>query len=224
MAKVLKLICESEFSDLEIIEEKENTHSPGILKIKGPYIVTEKRNGNGREYRKDVMEKAVNEFNKNFVMTNRAVGELNHPTTTDIDYNNACHKILKLTQEGNIWVGESQVLIGTPKGDLLAGLLNNGVQVGISTRGVGNINEDKVVDEYKLITTDIVYEPSGPGCFMEGILESKEFMINEHGDIIEVEIAYEKLENDIATLGNKSSDRATRLADALKAFMGQIRV
>jgi len=222
MAKKLKLICESEFYDLEIIEEKENAHDPGILKIRGPYIVTEKRNGNGRKYLKDVMAKAVNEFNKNFIKTNRAVGELNHPTSTDIDYNNACHKILKLEQDGNLWIGESQILVGTPKGDLLAGLINNGVQVGISTRGVGNIDEKKVVDEYKLITTDIVYEPSGPGCFMEGILESKEFMINEHGDIIEIEAAYENLEKGIATLDKK--DRPTQLADALKAFFTEIRV
>jgi len=220
MKKSLKLICETATYDLAIIEEQANGNVGKKLKIRGPYIVAEKRNGNGRKYLTPVMEKSVANFQKDLISTSRAVGELNHPTSIDVNYNNACHLITTLKQESNTWLGESNVLLGTTKGDLLAGLLNNGVRVGMSTRGVGNINEHKEVDEYKLITVDVVHEPSGPGCFMEGILESKNFMINEHGDI--VEIAYEKLAQELMNLPRHSDARSIQIAEAIRSFLTQI--
>jgi len=166
------------------------------------------------------MEEAVKDYEKTFISTGRAVGELNHPTSTDVDLKNACHKILSLEQDGNTWIGESQVLVGTPNGDLLAGLLKNNVQVGISTRGVGNVTESKIVDEYKLITADVVYDPSGPGCFMEGILESKNFMINEHGDIVEA--AYVELEKSLEILPRRSELEKQKLIHSISNFLRQI--
>jgi len=216
----LKLICETATYDLDIIEEQANENVGKKLKICGPMIIAGKRNGNGRLYLPEIMEKSVSTFDKELISTSRAVGELNHPTSIDVNYNNACHLITNLKQDGNIWLGESNVLLGTTKGDLLAGLLSNGVRVGMSTRGVGNINEQKEVDEYKLITIDVVHEPSGPGCFMEGILESKNFMINEHGDI--VEIAYEKLTQELANLPRHTDARSQQIAEAIRNFLIQI--
>lgn len=213
----LKLICETDFHDLDIIIERDNKNSKPKVMIRGPYIVTEKRNGNGRVYLTEVMEESVKTYYEKFIKDGRAVGELNHPTSVDVDYNNVCHKITNLKQEGNIWIGESQVLVGTPKGDLLAGLLQNEVKVGISTRGVGNITPDKKVDQYKLIAADIVHEPSGPGCFMEGILEAKNYMVNEHGDI--VEIAYSNLEKKIETLPTNNAERSAKIYEALMGFL-----
>jgi hypothetical protein len=220
MNKPLKLICEAGFNDLDILIEQENKNAPKNVRIRGPYIVANVKNGNGRTYPEKVVESAVKDYMKNFVEKNRAVGELNHPSTVDIDYNNACHKIVDLKKEDNIWVGESQVLTGTPKGDLLAALLQNGVQVGISTRGVGNIDEKKIVDDYRLITADVVYEPSAPGAFMEGILESKSFMIDEHGEI--VEMAFEKLEDSTASLSLKSELKKMQIIQALGDFIKAI--
>lgn len=220
MNKYLKLMTESVFKDIEILIEQDNKHSSKAVKIRGPYIVAEKKNGNGRIYPADIIEESVKTYDELFIKTNRAVGELNHPTTIDIDYNNVCHKITKLERNDNIWIGESNVLVGTPKGDILAALLINGVQVGISTRGVGNITDDKVVDEYKLITADIVYEPSAPGAFMEGILESKNYLINEHGDIVEV--AYNKLENSINKLPLNIEERRLKIVSGLSEFLRSI--
>lgn len=217
---MLKLICEADFYDLQLIEEQQNVHGKRSMKIRGPYIVTETVNANGREYKQNVMEKAVELFDKNFIQKNRAVGEMNHPTTTEVDFNNACHKIISMKQKDNIWYGESQVLLGTPKGDLLAGLLSNNVQVGISTRGVGNITENKIVDEYQLIAADVVYEPSGPGCMLEGILESKNYMINEHGDI--VEMAYDIVEKTVKTLPIKTNNRNGILIETIAKFLNSI--
>jgi hypothetical protein len=216
----LKMICESEFQDLEILVEQTNIHEAKQIKIRGPYIVAEKKNGNGRVYPAEIIEKAVAKYTKDFIETNRSVGELNHPSTIEIDYNNACHMITSLKREGNLWIGESKILTGTPKGDLVAGLLQNGVKVGISTRGVGNINEKKVVDEYRMITADLVNEPSGPGCFLEGILESKSFMIDTHGDIIEY--AYENLTENLADLPNRSDERKAKIVATLADFLQSI--
>lgn len=220
MSKHFKLICETDFNNIEILTEQDNKNTEKIVKIRGPYIVSETENANKRKYLKSVMEKAVEDFRKNFIETKRSVGELNHPTTIDVDYNNACHLITDLKQEGNIWIGESKVLTHTPKGALLAGLLTDGVQVGISTRGVGNINENKEVDDYKLITADIVHEPSGPGCFMEGILEKREFMINDFGEI--VEIPYEELHRNLMTLPKNSDARSQQISEALMSFLTSI--
>lgn len=216
----LRMICESEFEELEILVEQKNVHEAPQVKIKGPYIVAEKKNGNGRVYPASVIEKAVEKYKKDFIGTQRSVGELNHPSTIEIDYNNVCHMITDLKREGNIWIGESKILTGTPKGDLVAGLLRNGVKVGISTRGVGNINEKKIVDDYRLITADLVNEPSGPGCFLEGILESKQFMIDSHGDI--VEYAYEQIEEDLSDLPNHSDDRAAKILATMAEFLKSI--
>jgi hypothetical protein len=219
MIKPLKMICESEFEELEILVEQENIHEAKQIKIRGPYIVAEKKNGNGRVYPAEIIEKAVEKYKKDFIQTKRSVGELNHPSTIEIDYNNVCHMITDLKRDGNLWIGESKILTGTPKGDLVAGLLQNGVKVGISTRGVGNINEKKVVDDYRLITADLVNEPS-PGCFLEGILESKQFMIDTHGEI--VEFAYDKIEEGLADLPNRTDARKAKIVAVMTDFLRSI--
>jgi hypothetical protein len=121
----MKLICENEVAyreDLEVLIEQQNTAGNRNIKVKGPYIIAETKNANGRIYDSSVMESAVKQYNKDYISTKGAIGEMNHPESTELDYNNACHKILSLERDGDIWIGESQVLIGCPKGDLLAGL------------------------------------------------------------------------------------------------------
>lgn len=218
--KHLKLICETDFYDMKVMIEQDNKNTEKTVRIRGPYAVAETENANKRKYLKSVLESAVKEFKDQFIDTKRSVGELNHPTTIDVDYNNACHLITSMEQDGNIWIGESKVLTHTPKGSLLAGLLVDGVKVGMSTRGVGNINENKEVDDYKLITVDVVHEPSGPGCFMEGILESRDFMINKFGEI--VEIPYEELVENLMSLPKNSDAKSQKISQALKSFLKSI--
>jgi hypothetical protein len=166
------------------------------------------------------MESAVSEFQESYIKMNRSVGELNHPDNTDINYENACHMITNLKQDGNIWLGESKVLTGVPKGDLLAGLLENDVKVGMSTRGVGNVTGDNRVDEYKLVAVDVVSNPSAPGAFVKGILECKNYMVDQHGDI--VECAFQELERDLSILPKKSEAKMHLFASAISEFIRKI--
>jgi len=212
--KPLKLIYETLFDnfDYDIIIEQQNTTKPLSIKIKGPYVVSETKNANGRVYSQKLLEeKTIPDFQKNWIDTKRAYGELNHPQSTKIDPKLASDRILSLKQDGKIWIGESIVMasdprfgiIGTPNGDIVASLLQHGGKIGKSTRGVGEINESSRIDtKYKMITVDTVVDPSGPGCFVDGIMESKEFMIDNHGDIIEV--AFDKFTEGLKNIPSHS--------------------
>lgn len=218
----LKLICEEDIRDYDIIVEQQNLNSPKLLKIRGPYIVCETKNLNGRMYRKDIMENAVTEYINDYVEPRRALGELNHPPTTEVDPERACHLVIDLKLDDKVWVGTSQVLLGTPKGDLLAGLLNNKVKIGMSSRGVGNINESKEVDVYKLIAVDAVWNPSGKTptgtqCFINGIVESKNYMIDQHGQI--VEMAYINLDKTLSNLPKHSDEKQKLMLKAIREFI-----
>jgi hypothetical protein len=222
----MKLICEHElnFEELHLLEEKKNNSEEKIFKVVGPYIVAEKKNANGRVYSKKFMEEAVNKFNEEFITTKRSVGELNHPESIEIDYNNACHLITGLRQEDNIWIGESTILTGTPKGDLLAGLLKNGVKVGMSTRGVGDVSKDGNVGKYNLITVDVVSNPSAGkhGSFVNGIFESKNFMIDNYGDIIEE--SYKKFEDNLAVLPKNTNAKNDKIVESITEFLKNLKL
>ena len=215
---MLKLICEHEINtdELKVIIEQKNANGRKTIKVVGPYIVAEKENANGRVYDRAVMESAVSDFQKDYIDVSRSVGELNHPDNTEINYEKACHMITNLKQEGNIWIGESKVLTGTPNGDLLGGLLENGVKVGMSTRGVGNVINGRV-DEYKLVAVDVVSSPSAPGAYVNGILESKNFMVNQYGEIMEC--AYDKLEKTLENLPKDSIAKRHLFANAISQFI-----
>lgn len=208
----MKLIVENDFNDFDLIIEQENPNAHKFIRVKGPYIVTEQKNANGRVYDKGLMEKCVEEWRKTCVNQGRALGEMNHPPHTDIDQERACHRVTDITQDGKIWIGESVVLTsspdgsikGTPMGDILASILQHGGKPGMSTRGVGEISESGRIDkDYKLITVDCVANPSGPGCFVNGILESKEFVVDTYGDIIEKH--FEKFENGLKNIPTHST-------------------
>lgn len=234
MNKPLKLIVENEFNDFDImITESTTSKGHTKIKIKGPFIVAEKRNENGRLYPRQLMEKSVDVFEKSMIQTSRAFGELEHPPTIEIDLNKACHLITDLKQEGDIWVGESVVLTsspdgaikGTPKGDILASLIQFGGKPGVSTRGAGYVNEsDGMVEEYELVTEDVVSNPSGPGCFVNGILESKNFMLNVHGELMEC--AYDSFEKGIQQVsphaGVHVRQNAQTLEQVFRQFIEQI--
>lgn len=216
---MLKLINEFEFNSdgLQVFIEQKNPNGRKSVRISGPYIVAEKKNANGRVYDRAVMESAVATFFTDYIRAGRSVGELNHPDNTDINYENACHMITDLKQDGNVWIGESTVLTGTPRGDLLAGLLENEVKVGMSTRGVGNVTGDNRVDEYKLVAVDVVSNPSAPGAYVNGILECKNYMLGNHGEIMEC--AYDQLEKTISKLPLNSDAKKHLFANAITDFI-----
>lgn len=226
----LKLIVENDFYDYDVILEQENPTKPKFLKIRGPYVVAEQKNANKRFYGKLMMEKSIDNFTTKKIKNGLSLGELNHPDSTEINTERACHRITSLQPSGNTWIGESIVLCssadgvikGTPCGDILASIIQHGGKPGMSTRGVGNIIGDGIVESYELVTIDVVSNPSGPNCFVDGILESRNFMITEHGEI--VEIAYNVLDKKMEKLPSKYDTRKNDeyLARILKEFIQSI--
>lgn len=187
----MRLISEiTEDISTSIIEEAEGTKSTFI---EGIFAQAELPNRNHRVYPKRVLESAIDSYQE-LVKANRALGELNHPTTPTVDPERACIKIEKLTWDGNNVIGKARVL-STPKGKLLEALIRDKVQLGVSTRGLGSVHRTKfknedvsmVGDDYQIRAIDVVHNPSGIDCFVDGILENVEFYYN-NGVLCEREI------------------------------------
>ena len=219
-----KLICETDFNDYEIIKETNSLTGQRQMKLRGPYIVAETKNANGRSYPKELLKKEVDKFRTEMIETHRAFGELEHPEESFINPDRACVLITKLEEQGNTWIGESVVLgpdpekgiPGTPCGTILQSILMHGGKVGFSTRGVGKLSDDKTrVIEYSLSTIDAVLNPS-IGQMCEGILESKNYIIQDNGIIAEV--AYDTFEKKLKKLPVDVSDKDLLLKNAVKAF------
>jgi hypothetical protein len=229
MKNIVKLISEEATYDYDLIFEQENSNAPKKLKIKGPFLVAEKRNGNKRKYTSRVLESAVGLYEKDYITRGLSFGETNHPDSPEVSFERACIKTEKLERNGNIWIGEATVLMSVPElnikgtilGDNLAAILQYGGRPGVSSRGVGKIDEDNVINEvYKLLAMDVVYTPSGPGCYVDGILESKSFMIDNHGDA--VEIAYNHLVEDLSKSSVRQSTQEVYLKLAFDNFLTNI--
>ena len=142
---------------------------------------------------------------------------LNHPKYLDVNLERVCHKVTKLEKDGDYYIGESDILRDTPKGDILYGLLKNKVRIGISTRGAGKIGYDNTMEKFILKAFDIVHDPSGYDCFVNGVFESKEYMINTHGEL--VEFSYDKLEKDLMNLPKYSEDKKLFIVNSLDEFI-----
>ena len=234
----LKLITETDFHDYEIITEAVEENKPSVTKLKGVYIQSDVVNGNGRIYKYDMLKPEVDKFIESMVNTGRALGQLEHPDYAEINPAEAAVRITSLTEDSKSWVGESVILAsdpkfgikGTPKGDIALSLVQYGTKLGFSTRGVGQVNEDSgEVTEYKLVTCDLVSNPSigqfcdsnGNRC-VNGILESKNFMIDMHGGI--VEMAYANLEKSLSKMPNThiTEKKHEYLGKLITDFLGQI--
>jgi len=187
----------------EYILEEKNPKEPAKLYIQGPYMVCNEVNKNQRIYERDDMAREVDRYIKEMVMTKRAMGELNHPTSAEVNLERACHIVTNLRIEGNHVIGKSQVL-STPMGQIVRNLINDGVKVGMSSRALGKLNEESGgvnrVTDMRLIAIDCVSDPSCPKAFVNGILESKQFILNSRGELEEV---FNRFENSLKTLPNK---------------------
>jgi len=192
----MKLIAEYTEDNLEILTEARNDGSKKYS-IEGVFMSAEQKNRNGRIYPRVVMENAVNKYVTEQVQKGRAVGELNHPEGPTVNLDKVSHKIENLEWSGNNVVGKATVL-ETPMGKIVQGLLEGGVQLGVSTRGMGSLqrtNDAMVVkDDFLLNAVDIVQDPSAPSAFVNGIMEGVEWVWNN--GIIE-QRAIEQMETEI---------------------------
>lgn len=203
-----KLLVETPASkdDFEYILQEDKENNKKTLFIKGPYMMAEDVNRNKRYYPKDELKKEVDRYIENMVRENRSMGELNHPTTAEVDLERACHMVTDIWQEGNVFYGKSKVL-STPCGQIVSSLINDGVKVGMSSRALGQLTEESNgvnrVSDLKLVAVDCVSDPSCPKAFVNGILESKQFILNSDGKFSET---YDKFEESLETLPKKELD------------------
>jgi len=183
--------CDLDSITNEIIEEEENLEegkkAEKSFYITGPYLQADVKNGNGRTYPGKVLESQVSTFNEQRIKSNRAMGELGHPSTTEINLDRVSHLIKELKMDGKNGMGKSLVM-DTPMGRIAKSLIESGVKLGVSTRGVGTLKENIVQNDFRLITVDIVADPSAPDAFVNGILESQTEWIMENGILVEKEI------------------------------------
>ena len=186
----MKLITEGNFENVQVLEEEANGKKH--LYIEGVFLQGDIKNRNGRVYPFGVLEREVGRYNEQYIGAGRALGELGHPDGPTVNLDRVSHKIVSLKAEGSNFRGKAQILT-TPMGDIAKNLLENGVKLGVSSRGMGSIEErngsNYVRDDFMLATAaDIVADPSAPDAFVNGIMEGKEW-IWENGIIKEVNIA-----------------------------------
>lgn len=208
----MKLISEYVESDL-VISEAAGKNGKKNLIVEGVFMQADQRNRNGRIYERKILENAVNRYIKEQVNTGRAVGELNHPEGPTINLDKVSHKITELRWDGSDVYGKATIL-KTPMGQIVEGLLEGGVKLGVSSRGMGSLVEKNgvmyVKDDFMLSTIDIVQDPSAPGAFVNGIMEGVDW-IWENGIIKPQEI--ELIETEI-----KSARRSQLPEVEIRAF------
>jgi hypothetical protein len=219
----LKLIVEKPApeEEFEYILEEKDRNSPATLYIKGPYMMAENYNRNNRLYRLEEMVSEVKRYTSEMIKTNRALGTLNHESSAEVNLDRVCHIVTEMSQDGNVFHGKSKVL-STPCGNIVRALINDGVKVGMSSRALGQLQEGtggkNIVKDFRLISIDCVADPSFPKAFVNGILESKQWVLGESGQFEEV---YADFEDKISKLPKKQVEEY--LKESILDFLNKIK-
>jgi|TARA_B100002019_G_scaffold82452_1_gene71203 hypothetical protein len=211
----MRLIAE-EINNVDFLcEEKEGKKN---YFIEGIFLQAELKNRNNRMYPLKTLSKEVAKYDENYIQKGRALGELGHPDGPSINLDRVSHKIMSLKEDGNNFIGRAK-LLDTPMGKVAKSLLDEGVKLGVSSRGMGSIRKEEncnvVMDDFMLATAaDIVADPSAPDAFVDGIMEGKEW-VWDNGVLKESTVAQIKTEIDHATLINLQE----RKVSAFEAFL-----
>lgn len=185
----MKLITEN-IEDINVLVEE--TAGKKHLYIEGVFLQSEVKNRNGRIYPFNILNREVQRYTEQYVKTGRALGELGHPDGPSVNLDRVSHKIVELRSQGSDFYGKARIL-ETPMGNIAKSLLEEGVKLGVSSRGMGSLEEKNgtnyVRDDFMLATAaDIVADPSAPDAFVNGIMEGKEW-IWENGILREHQVA-----------------------------------
>ena len=214
----MKLITET-IEDIEVLTEA-NANGGKSYKIKGVFMQADIKNRNGRVYPVQTLAKEVARYTKEFINKKRAFGELGHPDGPTVNLERVSHMITSLKPEGKNFIGEAKVM-DTPYGKIVKNLIDEGAQLGVSSRGMGSIQQSQgrnVVgkDFYLATAADIVADPSAPDAFVEGIMENKEW-VWDNGVLksIEVEQYKEEIEK------TRRKELAEVKADIFKDFISK---
>jgi hypothetical protein len=182
----MKLFCDIN-EEIQVLTE-ENEPGKKNYFIEGIFLMCDQKNRNGRVYTFEMMNKKVNEYNNSFVKQKRAFGELGHPEGPTINLERVSHMITDLYSDKKNFIGRAKIM-DTPYGKIVKNLIDEGAKLGVSSRGIGSLEEKNgvnyVKDDYQLATAaDIVADPSAPEAFVRGIMEGKEW-IWESGRLVE---------------------------------------
>lgn len=192
-----------------VIEEDVNGQK--TMYIEGIFLQDTVKNRNGRMYPKEVMREAVEKYKTNYIDTRRSMSELNHPPSPQVNPERASHMVVSLKESGTNWMGRAKVL-NTPMGNLVKNLMQDGVSLGVSSRGLGALKESNGVNivqrGYHMTAIDTVSDPSAPEAFVNGIMENKEWIF-EGGILVEKEIeqVQDAVNRGVVTLGTDEVQR-----------------
>ena len=217
----MKLITEMIEDDcIEFITE-EGTNGQKSHYIKGVFMQAEQKNRNGRIYPKNVLDEQVKKYVENYVDQNRAFGELGHPDGPVVNLKRVSHMIKELNEEGNNWIGKAKIM-DTPYGKIVKNLIDEGAKLGVSSRGMGSLKNVRgtnvVQDDFYLATAaDIVADPSAPEAFVQGVMESKDW-VWDNGVIKEREL--EEYKKDINRAKRKELEE--RKLEIFKSFISKL--
>jgi hypothetical protein len=212
------LITETIDNPLRVLsEEKEGKKN---LFIEGVFMQAEQQNKNGRIYPRDILINEVARYNQSYIRENRALGELGHPEGPTVNLERVSHIITNLKENGNDVVGKAKIL-GTPYGKIVENLIDSGVKLGVSSRGMGSLKQingvNMVQEDFMLAAVDIVADPSAPNAFVNGIMEGKQW-IWENGLLKEKQL--EKWRKDIKKTSSKKLEE--QYLKVFKSFLSNL--
>lgn len=176
------LMTETRFDNVKYAEQVDEATGKKNLFIEGIYLEGENKNRNGRIYPDAILSREANRYIEEVISQNRALGELNHPPHPQVNPERASHRIISLEKVGTNWKGKALVL-DTPMGNIVRGIIEGGTQIGVSSRGLGSLKEDRgrnakiIQDDYYLSTVDVVSDPSAPAAWVNGIYESAQWCV-----------------------------------------------
>jgi len=209
----MKLITET-IEDIDLIVEG-NSKGGKDYKIKGVFMQADIKNRNGRTYPVGTLANEVKRYTTEFINKKRAFGELGHPDGPTVNLERVSHMITSLTPEGKNFIGEAKIM-DTPYGKIVKNLIDEGAQLGVSSRGMGSISNGTVGKDFYLATAaDIVADPSAPDAFVEGIMEGKEWVWN-NGALIEAELVELRQKFDVKKRQRDAKVEALEFAKFLK--------
>jgi len=223
--QLYRMISEKPISEgLEFIVEEKNTKEPSTYYLQGPYLMADRPNKNKRQYSLNEMTNEVNRYKNEFIVKNRALGELCHPAdSTEIDLSKACHMVVSLEQKDNTFFWGKSKILSTPSGIVVRQLLSDGCSLGISSRALGRLvprGDINMVEGFRLLALDLVHEPSVGDAMLDSIMENRQYIIQEGGQI--VELACDSLECKLNSIPKKDVEKylAESFADFFKALKG----
>jgi hypothetical protein len=186
----MKLLSEIVDQNLEYLVE--NTAQGKKYYIEGRWATADEPNRNGRVYPGQVMEQALGKYQTEYIMPKRAMGELNHPQGPSINLDRVSHVIENLKMEGKYVNGRAKIM-ETPMGTIAKNLIDEGIKLGVSTRGLGSLEESRdgykrVKNDFFISAIDIVSDPSGPGCWVNGIMENVDYQMLDDGRIVQLAV------------------------------------